>query len=176
MVMIKGETSVDFGGSFKIPTPGEHIMMFLEEPLGIEVNDDSQERFVCQLEVIDDPAEDENGAEIRMSFPLEWENIEERVCNILTCAGVASDIETTINDKYPDNNFTVFSDEVVEQIQLKLPGCAVKCITSVRKHNDRTYGQIDHMEIINSQPARSTSSSQRKTTGNTSTGSRRRTR
>lgn len=171
MVQIKGENSVDFGGSFQIPTPGKHLMMFVDDPLGIETPDGSeQERFVCQLEVIDDPNDSENGAQVRQSFPLDWDNSEELICNILTCAGVAADIEESVNNAHPDNNFSVFDDPVIEQIKLKLPDQVVSCITSIRKHKDREYGQIDHMEAINTQPAQSSKSSGR----SSSTVSRRR--
>lgn len=163
MVQIKGEESVDFGGSFTNPKPGEHTMIFLTDVLGIQTNtnDEGEEKesFVMDLAVIDDPDEEQNDCKVRKYLPVGEDWAEEQLCHVLTCAGVAADIEKAVNNKYPDNDFSVFDDEVIEQIQMKLPGNCVSCITSIRKWKEKKYGQIDHMEILNTQKSSSTRSS-----------------
>jgi len=153
MVRLAGETTLSLGGSFQVPTPGDHLMMFQQDSLGIE-DSEQGERFICQLEVVDDPDENENGAQVRISTPLDWDNVEQIVCDILACAGVDKEIEDIVNRAYPNNNFDVFSPEVQEQIQLKLPGQVVQCKTSIHKFKPkdsdevRTYGRIVTMELV----------------------------
>ncbi len=146
----RGQNDADWKG-FQNPAPGWHDFE-IQEGIEIHINEkDQKQSLKVPFMVVDDENNEQNGATVLKFFPMDLDFGEKMFCDLLVCAGIATEIE----DEFPEEDSNVFDEEVIQFAQLKLPGNVVRLKTSIRKvTNDngetKEYPQIDIIRSLKS--------------------------
>ncbi len=132
---VKGREKADWG--FQTAEIGWHKCYITE---GIEINtkeDTGKKTLLFQFEVFEGRSK---GAKLRKYVPMGLDFGEQMVQDILVCAGVANAFEK----KFPANA-TVFDEQVIDGMKMKLPGCEVSIKVTHREYDGKTYAEIDRL-------------------------------